>query len=465
MNHGSVPRRPLLLLIGLALLFAQIGLSQARIGGQARSPQQRSAALAYTTFLPAAIQLAPINPFGVVMYDSVDAASGLAQMQAAGARHVTTILDWSVIETAEGVRDWSSFDVKVSNTRAAGMDLFVLFTGDPRWAWVGPETNRTTDPQKRMNFVRAMIQRYDCDGVNDAGPNLCVRDWSFYAEPDYHLEALKNSPGAKGYWGRRAVEYAQMLRDVAITVHVEDPSARVLIGGLAYDSFDTNGGPFVRSFLPDVLAELNRLGGAGQFINAVTVHYYPILFPSIRDKLLEIQGILRTYGVGQLPILVTEAGYWSQGDSNEQKQAQMLVRYYTEGLATGAEQLSWFTVFDLGPGNGAWGLFRGRDLSSPKPSYTAYYNLTRRLIGVTYLQPLDQAGVTGYVFQRADGTQITVAWTDQEAGARMAVPGSCAVVSDKLGATRQQRAAADQIDAQLSVALSPHEPVFIEACR
>lgn len=466
MKRGGLPTTALFLLIGLVVLIAQSGLSQAQMpGSTAARPQRSSASLTRSAYLPLATQLAPINPFGIVMYDNVDASSGLAQMQAAGARHVSTILDWGTIEPVEGARNWSSFDAKVSNARAASMSLFVLFTGDPQWAWTGPADNRTTDPQKRLSFVRAMIQRYDCDGVSDAGPGLCVRDWSFYAEPDYHLEALKNSPGAKGYWGRRGVQYAQMLRDVAVTVHVEDSSARVLIGGLAYDSFDTDGGPFVRAFLPTVLGELSRLGGASQFINAVAVHYYPIKFQSIRDKLLEVQGIMRSYGVGHLPLLVPEAGYWSQGDSTEQKQAQMLVRYYTEGLTTGAEQLSWFTVFDLGPNQNTWGLFRGRDLNSPKPSYVAYQNVTRRLAGAAFLQPLDQPGVTGYVFRLPDGSQTIVAWTERASGVSVTVPGACATVSDKLGATRQQRAASATTEAEVRVGLAAHEPVFISTCR
>ncbi|HEX6289125.1 MAG TPA: hypothetical protein VFZ66_08030 [Herpetosiphonaceae bacterium] len=442
---------------------------------QATRPQATAASLTHKIHLPLTINLYDptyVNPFGIVMYGNVDQANGLAQMRAAGARRVTTVIDWGTIEPAEGVRDWSSFDTKVRNAQDAGMSVFALFTGDPAWAWT-PDRS-ATQPDKRLNFVRAMIRRYDCDGSDDAPGGLCVHDWSFYAEPDFYVNYYQDDPGIKGYWGKRGAEYAHMLADVANVVHGEDRGARVMIGGLAYDAFLPPGGTrgFVREFLPIVLATLNsRPGGATAYLDAVAVHYYSIIFPSIRDKVFEIRNIMQYYGVGHLPVIVPEAGYWSapESGSSENQQAQRLVHMYVEALAVGVEHLAWFTVFDSGGGGDSSGLFRGRDLNSPKPAYNAYYALTRELSGAKYTRLLNQPGVAGYVFRTPRGTEKTVAWS---ANGYATFAARCLRLVNKTGVAFAPIADGNStwdkdgaVNGQIRLQLSANEPWYIEACQ
>lgn len=409
------------------------------------------------------------SPFGIAMYYGVDSASGLSAMQTAGARRVNTLLDWGATEPIEGQRNWESFDTKVQNAQIAGMEVYVLFLNDPPWAWK-PDRSMTI-PEKRLNFVRAMVQRYDCDGSDDAPGHLCVKYWSFYGEPDYYKDYYQDEPGSKGYWGHRGKEYAAMLAGVADVIHAEDPSAQVLIGGIAYDWFEDVGGPFVRSFLPDVLSELNaNYNGAQRSIDAVAVHYYPLMFPSIRDKVHEIRAIMQAHGVGELPLLVPEAGYWSSTahGSSDARQAQRLVQIYVEALSVDVRQLSWFTVFDVQIGTGESGLFRG-NLSTPKPAYFAYQTLTRELAGAAYLRPLEQPNITGYVFSMPSGTEKTVVWTSRESGSvgfafaclhLVTIDGTqhTAIDGDPLW---------DQdaiVNGQITLSLRQNEPLYVSAC-
>jgi hypothetical protein len=435
-----------------------------------------SAALNHKLYLPLSIHLFDptyVNPFGIVMYGNVDPAHGLPQMQAVGAKRVTTFLDWGTIQPNEQTLDWSSFDTKVRNAQAAGMEVFALFTGDPAWAWNADRS--ATIPEKRRTFVRAMIQRYDCDGRDDAPGGLCVRQWSFYAEPDFYVDYYQDNPGYKGYWGKRGAEYAQMLADVATVVHAEDPAARVMIGGLAYDAFldhpgDTRG--FVREFLPIVLATLNaRPGGVRAYLDAIAVHYYSLQFPSIRDKIAEIRGIMQTHGAATLPVLVPETGYWSSQavGSSELKQAQRLVQIYVEGLSAGAQEISYFTVFDSGAGMEASGLFHGQDLNRPKLAYSAYRALTGELAGAKYVRLLNQAGVKGYVFRTPRGSEKTVFWGDKAAGS--AIFGShCSRVVDTFGVARivNDGGAGDsdgRVNGQIRVVAGADDPLYLESCQ
>jgi hypothetical protein len=336
-------------------------------------------------------------------------------MQNAGAKWVTTRLDWSAIEPSKGNYDWSSFDTKVQNARAAGMELFVLFTGNPAWAAELPG-GPVYDMQDLLDFVTVMAERYDCDGLNDAAGHPCVHSWSFYGEPDngdpYRAEL------GKGYWGHNGAGYAAMISQVSTAMKGANPQAQVLIGGVAYDYFEEDGGPFVRSFLADTLSALGALGGVEHYIDAVAFHYYPISaeWASIREKTAEIRTIMAANGAGALPLLCPEMGYWSSPtfDSSTTEQAWRLVQMYTRGLSAGLQQMSWFKVFDDAVVDKEYpddtsGLLDINGVA--KPSYYAYQTLTRELRGLYYQRALEFGGAEGYVFGARGRSEKTVLWS------------------------------------------------------
>lgn len=433
--------------------------------------QPAAQAFAYQVFLPhTGRNIGALSPYGIVMYGDIDPANGTQKMQAAGATWVTAILDWGTIEPSEGVYDWSSFDTKVANATAAGLQVTVLFTGDPSWAWL-PDAS-ATDPQKRIDFVQQMAERYNCNGVNDAPGKLCVHDWSFYPEPDAYYSWMQHVPGSKGYWGHRPGDYATMIAGVANTIHAIDPAANVMIGGLAYDLFEDQGGPFVRTFLNDVLATLNTYyGGATNYLDAIAFHYYPLSFAALKDKIQSIRTVMVNNGVAQLPLLLPEAGYWSSpaAGSSETQQAQKLVQMYVQGLAYGIQELSWYAVFDQGPGSEEHGLFWGTDLSKPKMAYYAYSTLTKELAGPHYLSALNQTGIEGYVFQTTARGQVTVVWatgTPQQ----VAFPNQCVRVADIVGnvTTIQDGSGGDEdhtTNNSISLTVTTNSPVYVSACR
>jgi hypothetical protein len=370
----------------------------------------------HTAYLPLTVsRFDPtwLSPFGIAMYGDVGASSGLEKMEEAGSAWVTTMLHWSSIESAPGSYDWSGFDEKAQNARAAAMEPFVLFTGNPSWAAALPG-GPVTDTQDLVDFVSIMAERYDGDGLDDAPNHPRVRYWSFYAEPDNG--DLGRAQTGKGYWGHDGAGYAAMLSQVAPAIHAANPNAQVLIGGLAYDWFEEDGGPFVRSFLTDTLAALNGYpGGAGAYIDAVAFHFYPIAqfrWPTIAQKAQEIRDIMERHGLTHLPLVSPEMGYWSaeEAGSSEGIQARRLVQMYLRGISVGLEHMSWFTVFDNGGGTSEHGLFRGQSLEDPKEAYTAYVTLVEELEGGHYQEPLEAAGVEGYAFHMPGGQEKTVLW-------------------------------------------------------
>lgn len=356
-----------------------------------------------------------VSPFGVAMYDNVTDTEALQIMEDAGAQWVVTMLYWSRVEPKRDVYDWSSFDAKVQDARAAGMQVFALFVSNPSWAAVLP-AGPVTDTQDLVQVASQMAERYDCDGVDDAPGSLCVDYWSFYSEPDNG--SLEYAQQGWGYWGHDGDDYAGMLAQVSPAIHAANPRAKVLIGGIAYDRFEGEDpdGIFVRSFLTQTLATLQTYpGGARAYIDAVAFHYYAnnlTRWPTIVEKAADVQGIMDRHGAGDLPLICPETGYGSgQAGSSELIQAQWLVRTFVRGVSARIKHLSWLRVFDVGnqyPDETA-GLYRV-DRVTPKPAYYAYSTMTGELARARYLRPLAAAGAEGYVFRMPNGREKTVLW-------------------------------------------------------
>jgi hypothetical protein len=444
---------------------------------------------AFVTYLPLATKHSATDsasPFGIAMYAGNSSANGQAQMQAAGATWETVSVDWSSIEPTAPVSgvhtyNWSGMDGVATRAKASGISLLMLFTSNPSWAAAlagGPVT--PTHVVDLNNVVAAAAERYDGDGYQDAPGSPLVDYWSFYAEPDNDFLPAAQS-GSKGYWGDNPNGYGDMIAGVARAMHNANPDAVVLIGGLAYDNFTSNGGHFVQGFLDGVLKRLNSShGGAAATLGGVAFHYYPIdtgRWPTIKEKTLEIRGIMTANGVGGLPMLVPEMGYWSTivpgnpvYNSSEAQQARVLVQMYVRGLAVGLRQMSWFAVFDYGTslGTETHGLFRGTDLGSPKPSYSAYKTLTAELHGAHYASLAPGAGVEGYVFNMPNATQKSVVWATgasatftlhQTCLRRVDYVGNVVVVGD--GNPTWDK---DNVAGQITLSLAKDVPLYVSPC-
>lgn len=421
-----------------------------------------------------------VSPFGIMMHGDVDDVAGLQTMKDGGSKWVKTTLNWSTIEPTQGAYNWSNFDTKAQNAQAAGMDVFVLFKNNPSWAAPLPG-GPVTDTQDLVDFVTLMAERYDCDGVDDAPESPCVHYWSFYGEPDNG--DLERAQRGKGYWGHNGAGFAEMLYHVSPAIRAANSQAKVLIGGLAYDWFEESGGPFVRSFLTDTLSALNGyLGGADAYIDAVAFHFYPISasrWSTIREKALEVRGIMERHGVGDLMLVCPEMGYWSSPKfgSSEEEQAQRVVQMHVRGLSVGVRPFFWYMIFDAAEPNSAEDSYPDKTAGlldvdgQPKQSYYAYQTMTQELYGARYLRPLQAANAEGYVFQMPGGREKTVLWATTSY-AEVAFSHSCLrlvdtdgdvydPITDGLEGWDQD----GQVNGQIVLGVYQDTPFYIEPCH
>ncbi len=322
------------------------------------------------------------------------------------------------------------------------------------------------------NFRAAAAERYDCDGTNDAPGHPCVHTWSFYSEPDRDSR-----------WGYNGAAYAAMLAQVSPAIHAAAPHSQVMIGGLAYDWFVEEGGSYVRTFLSNVLQTLNSYpGGAAAYIDAVAFHYYPINdgWASVREKGLEVRGIMTQHGVGDLPLLCPEMGFWSSTkfDSSEAQQARLIVQNYVRGMSASITLMSYYKVFDdaiagssadTGPAHTS-GLIKV-DGTTLKPAYYAYQTLTQELYHARYVRSLGVSKAEGYVFKMLDGHEKTVLWATSTT-AQVRFTTSCIRMVDVLGRVYSPLRDGDSnwdadhtVNGQILLQVYKNAPVYVENCQ
>jgi hypothetical protein len=310
----------------------------------------------------------------------------------------------------------------------------------PEWAQAVPESPRgpikSTELNRFKAFVVALVERYDGDGQNDAPSGAVVNYWEFYNEPDLGSTVLDGSG-----WGNYGSQYAAMLQTVHDPIKAANPNAQIVMGGIAHDAFVDKGGPFIRSFLDDVLT-----AGGGSSFDIMNFHYYPAFSvdytqangTGLPEKTAAIRQKLAEYQVSK-PIVVTEVGWHSdqvpeegcgEGDkprcpelpSSEEDQSRYVVQFFAQSIAFDIDFSIWWVLYDLADYAFDNGLVTqaGVTLGGPlaKPSYRAYQTAVRRIERATFVAALNiaetrDANLEVYQFTEAyTGKRMFVAWVN-----------------------------------------------------
>lgn len=306
-------------------------------------------------------------------------------MDEAGVEIVRTVFDWASIEPEPGVYRWERFDRVVDRLQERGIDVLGILDGSAPWATSAPsldEPNWQKWPSQDLSafsrYVWAVVERYDGDGFADAPGSPVVRYWEFWNEPNVDF-----------FWRPRpdAEQYVHMLRLSHLAIKVANPSAVVVLGGMA-----GNGA----SFPPFGLADEGRDflqkvydSGGGRYFDIANVHLYPYthelerseLMTTLQDALNETRAVMAVNGDEDKPIWVTEIGFSSklfpEGYTGHPDTAiaSWLEKVYRQ--LTEAEALFWYMFEDESTDENPEGHF-GLVLydGTPKESYYAYRDVT-----------------------------------------------------------------------------------------
>jgi len=384
-----------------------------------------STAVTYTQYLPfvARIYDPRTPPFGIQFYGNALGEKRLEYAVTGGAQWVRWPLSWASIEpvnTTPEDYNWSSLDGVVNHATVNGVQLILTIAGQPSWAAVY-EMGPVTDTDDLLEFVSALVERYDGDGVADAPGSPQVQYFELYNEPDnVCLDYAEH--GGWGYWGYNAAAYAELLQLVYPVVKTANPHAKLLLGGLALDWFVDKGGCFDPAFFDEMLQACQ---GRNCF-DVMNFHYFPLFRPrwepygaDIIGKTNYVRQKLAAHGLAGMPIICTETSWDGDGTrqgawGNQELQTRYVVKGYARGLAAGLEIISWYFIQD-GQDPMLPGLLDNK--LDPKLSYYAYQNMTLMLQGAYFQRALTlaetgSAQLVGYVFVNRAGRRLDVVWTE-----------------------------------------------------
>ena len=204
----------------------------------------------------------------------------------AGASVLRISFSWSEMEPEPGRYDFAFWDKVVPMAvNEYGLRLIPYVCYTPVWASSEPNSDSVwTTPPKDLaafgRFVATLVHRY-----KDR-----IRSWEIWNEPDI-----------PEFWTGSTKQYAALLAEGSRAVRQADPTARVVLGGIARR--------------PEFLRELLREEGVSPLIDVVNCHSY---FETWHDDAIEglptylglIAGAIDDYGHGQ-ELWMAEVGYSS----------------------------------------------------------------------------------------------------------------------------------------------------------
>jgi arabinogalactan endo-1,4-beta-galactosidase len=411
-------------------------------------------------------RLASSNPFGVQLYGATgsnqDDFTILQNSQSAWIRNSIIWPDVEPTNREPSDFHWSNADAAIQAAVDLCANFVVTLDLTPEWATIGSDRSpiQTSLLPDYVEFVTAVVERYDGDGIDDAPSGAVVNYWEFYNEPDLGTVHA----GLEG-WGEHGERYAEMLMAIYDPVHEANPNAKVVFGGIAYNAFIEHGGFVVREFFQNVLD-----AGGGDYFDVMNFHYYPFEHnrfvwtesdsSGLMEKFADINEKLQAKGLNK-PIMLTEIGWHSEGNgdypSTPEYQSRQVVQLLTQSMAFGSQATIWWTLVDTCCAFPyKTGLAVTSSPSSVKPSYTVYQELVKRLgagdfIGVVSAASIDN-DLEVYKFHTPETNKhFYVAWLNPvapytaEAAASfddtttedLQVPGSKAMIYAKDGVLTQ----------------------------
>ncbi len=215
-----------------------------------------------------------------------------------------TSLAWSGVEGDRGSYNWYGSDQLYRRLLERGLRPLWVLVDAPCWAQPNPGACASGNDQQRPSpqhfdefarFAAAAAKRYP--------EAIGVEVWN---EPNYPL-----------FWGTwpEPDQYANMLSQVADSVHDAAPGTTVVSGGLSPHSDSDKNAIGYRNFLDALYAK-----GAIQKADAIGIHPYPGVGPredyigDVRVYLGKVQRTMRRHGDGDRPLWATEFGVSTTGE-------------------------------------------------------------------------------------------------------------------------------------------------------
>jgi hypothetical protein len=187
-----------------------------------------------------------------------------------GAGSARVYVDWAFIQSVDAqTYEWAMYDSWMSQVKTAGVQIVGTISNPPAWAvdtTAFPCSNKILAEQvdEFYRFLTTLINRYQVEPYG-------IHTWEILNEPDA-IDGYRCTTGVSNY-GEYGADYAALLQGAYQTIKAADPSAKVIMGGLAYDWFylpdedpiyydGSPEGQFNRYFIDDVVTSIIASGNA-----------------------------------------------------------------------------------------------------------------------------------------------------------------------------------------------------------
>lgn len=409
--------------------------------------------------------------YGVQMYiDTQPASPYFYPLVESRAGWVRTEVSWAWAEpddTSPDGYNWTEADASLSVAQHTNIAVLGTVAHAPPWA--AQPSNGPLKPGKLedlVEFMAALAERYDGDGIKDAPCSPVVNHWEMYNEPD-----------SRHKWGYAPDAYAEMLAAVYPAVKAANPQAKLVFGGAAQDWFEDQGGPFVRNWVEQVLD-----ARSGVYFDYMNIHAFPAYWPEyasnppgtlekvnyFRDLMIE-RGFVR-------PVMITETSNFipTITSSLVWRQAVFLVEVFTQARVADAAMTSWFTMYDL-PNYPHTGLVSMDTPPQRRPLFYAFDTISAFLESASYVRTLTPAvdggeKYLGYEFDDpSNDRRIIVAWVhfteDSSTTTQISINANMAIRYAMLGgATPLVDGSDGSADGKITVRFG-REPLLLEVPR
>ena len=326
-------------------------------------------------------------------YETISTADVEARrMEDAYVKFAREEFEWNRVEPRDGYFDWAKFDQMVAVAESRNIEIVGKLVYSADWASSAPAGTPSataryyppSDLDDWREYVGATVQRYS-DRVSV---------WEVW-----------NEPNIAKYWAPAPdpAAYASLLQASWTTIKAIDPTATVLVGGLA--------GGFSESFMDAI-----RTNGAGDSYDGIAVHMYVTGAPepSIIDTWFNSAQTWMARNVPGRSLWLTEFGWTTCSDCSsrvsEEQQAQYLSRLAVDAAAQGVRGILWFNLRESGTSTNSIDNYGLMERSGRvKPAYDAFARFgeaTARSVASGYANPSPD-GSTSLVDDLASTTGVT----------------------------------------------------------
>ncbi|MCD6358460.1 MAG: hypothetical protein J7L90_00630, partial [Dehalococcoidia bacterium] len=296
---------------------------------------------------------------------------------------------WGWVEQTKGEYLWQYPDQWVQRNQSKGFGTLATIWPFAVWdqaQWelptattvlvfeqeMGKSRRKPHDIDAYKEFVSALVERYDGDGIDDMpGLELPIKYWEVSNEPGMQS-------GFNSFFNGSPEDYLEILKATYQAVKEADPDAKVLHAGMAG----------MESWIVSFWEPIFKNGS--QYFDIANIHS---IGASDELNVPQFSALLRKYNINK-PIWVTEAQHRiGQSHSGKyispEEHGQILVKSYVNAFACGVDKI-FYTSFMAPPFDspefGQSALIESNGVK--RPAFYAYKTLSQKLGGFTTAEKL-----------------------------------------------------------------------------